>query len=102
MDNIATTSSKDSDDNTWIDAVARYEIAAGHKLKQDSVFSKLRSLDEFGKEVDRLTDNFTEFRNEHGRFYSALRKCIKPLEAITDLAQTAVGGSPYPPDTERR
>ncbi|MCJ1386684.1 hypothetical protein MMC17_009810 [Xylographa soralifera] len=97
MDDITAMSSKDSDDDIWRDAVVRYEKVTGRKLKQDSVFSKLRSLDEFGKEVDHLTEVFTEFRNEHGRFYSALRKCIKPLERITDLAQTAVGSSPYAP-----
>ena len=88
---------KDSDDDLWAGAVAKYEKATGHKLKQDSAFSKIYSLDEFSKEVDYLAEKFSEFRNEHARFYSAMRKCIQPLDRVSDLAQAALGNSPYAP-----
>ena len=84
---------KVGDKDIWADAVTKYEKATGHKLKHDSTFSRSHSLDEFSKEVDQLSESFSKFRNEHGRFYSALRKCVQPLEHISSLAQTALGNT---------
>jgi len=86
-----------SDGDLWIEAVATYKRKTGRTLKPDSSLLKVQSLDDFGKEVERQTEEFSTFRKDHGKVYAALHKCIKPLECLTDVAQAVISVSPYAP-----
>jgi len=58
---------------------------------------KVKSLDALGKAVESETKKLSNFRKDHGKVYFALRKCIKPLACMTDLAQSVVSVTPYAP-----
>jgi len=85
------------DGDLWLEAVAKYVRQTGRTLKPDTTLFKVQSLDDLGKAVENETKRLSKFREDHGKVYVALRKCIKPLECMTDLAQTVVSVTPYAP-----
>ena len=90
--------SEDAESSTlWADAVAEYESQTERKIAKDSAFSDLKSLRDLDRAMDRQSDRFGQFRNEHRKVYSALAKSIAPLQSILDLVQRGIGNSPYAP-----
>ena len=83
--------------NLWDGAVAEYERQTERKIDRNHAFRELQSLDDLKNTIDRETERFSTFRSEHHRLYSALARCIKPLEPILGIIKDGIGNTPYAP-----
>jgi hypothetical protein len=84
-------------DQVWVEAIAKYEKTTGRKFKDDSVFSKLRTIDDLKKEVENERDRFDSFREKRRKAFSALAKCLIPVDRLISVAQSAMQSSPFLP-----
>lgn len=90
-------SANNSFEEIWLEAVAKYEKSTNRKVKDDSVFSRLRTVDDLQNEVEREEKRFKDFRAEHHKVYSALAKCFRPIQDLIQLVQAGLGSTPYAP-----
>lgn len=81
----------------WSDAVAEYEKQTGRSIDSDKSFREFENLRDLEDAIEGGKERFGAFRSEHRRVYSALKKCIAPMEPILDIVQKAIGNTPYAP-----
>ena len=83
--------------NLWAGAVAEYERQTERKIDRDYAFRNLQSLDDLKDKIEGETERFNTFRSEHRRLYSALARCVQPLEPILKIVQQGLGNTTYAP-----
>ncbi|KAL8780983.1 MAG: hypothetical protein Q9213_006212 [Squamulea squamosa] len=84
-------------DSLWADAVAEYEKQTDRKIDSDNAFRVFGSLRDLEDAIEKRKDHFDVFRSEHRKIYSALAKCIDPMEPLLQIVQKGIGNSPYAP-----
>ena len=87
----------DTHSDLWAGAVAEYERQTERKTDRDHMFRDLQSLADLRATIDRETERFDTFRGGHQRLYSALAKCIQPLEPILSIVRAGIGNTPFAP-----
>ena len=88
---------REAHSNLWAGAVAEYERQTERKIDRDYAYRNLQSLDDLNDKIVEETESFNAFRSEHRRLYSALARCIQPLEPILKIVQEGIGNTPYAP-----
>ena len=81
----------------WTDAVAEYEKQTDRRIDSDESFRNFKNLGDLEHAIEGGKERFETFRSEHRRVYSALKKCIAPMEPILDIVQKGIGNTPYAP-----
>ena len=81
----------------WNEAFKTYQDQTGRKLQNDSALQKLRTTDDLLAELESRQQGFEEFRNRHGKLWSALSSCLKPLDQLGSSLQSAVSSVPFAP-----
>ena len=81
----------------WTDAVAEYEEQTGRSIDNDKSFREFENFRDLEDAIEGGKERFEAFRSEHRRIYSALKKCIAPMEPILEIVQKAIGNTPYAP-----
>ena len=81
----------------WADAVAEYEKQTDRRIDSDESFREFENLGDLEHAINGGKERFGAFRSEHRRVYSALKKCIAPMEPILEIVQKGIGNSPYAP-----
>ncbi|KAL8911343.1 MAG: hypothetical protein Q9171_003470 [Xanthocarpia ochracea] len=84
-------------DSLWADAVTEYEKQTDRKIDNDNAFRVFGSLEDLEGAIEKRKDHFDAFRSEHRRIYSALAKCIAPMQPLLEIVQKGIGNSPYAP-----
>lgn len=81
----------------WVDAVSQYEKRTQRSLDRENQFRKFQSLADLGSAIELEGNRFQTFRSERRKLYSALAKCIAPMEPVLQVVQKAIGPTPYAP-----
>ena len=81
----------------WVDAVLQYERRTGRSLDRENQFREFQSLADLGSAIELEGNRFQKFRGERRKLYSALAKCIAPIEPVLQVVQKAIGSTPYAP-----
>lgn len=95
--NLFQMSAENSFEEFWLEAVAKYEKSTNRKLTHDSVFSRLRTVEDLQTEVENEEQRFKDFRTEHRKVYSVLAKCFRPIQDLVKVVQAGLGSTPYAP-----
>jgi hypothetical protein len=94
---MATTSDPPAFTDIWNEAFAIYQRQTGRTLQNDSRLKKLTSSDDLLSEIETQQADFGSFRNKHGRLWSALSTCLKPLDLLAHTAESAIASTPFVP-----
>ncbi|KAL9046447.1 MAG: hypothetical protein Q9214_000714 [Letrouitia sp. 1 TL-2023] len=81
----------------WADAVVEYEKQTDRKIDHDDTFREFKNLEDLQRAIEKQKEHFGTFRSEHRRIYSALKKCIAPMEPLLEVVQKGIGNTPYAP-----
>lgn len=81
----------------WADAVIEYEKQTDRKIDHDNAFREFKNLEDLERAIEKQKEHFGAFRSEHRRIYSALKKCIAPMEPLLEVVQKGIGNTPYAP-----
>ena len=81
----------------WVDAVLQYEKRTQRSLDKESQFREFQSLADLGNALELEGHRFQTFRSERRKLYSALARCIAPMEPVLQAVQKAIGPTPYAP-----
>jgi thiamine kinase-like enzyme len=96
--NLNDPSVSNSFTNIWDEAFKTYEKQTGRKLTRDTeLLKKLRSSDDLLHEIEASSGKFDEFRIKHGKLWSALGNCLKPLDLLGKTLQNAASSTPFVP-----
>jgi hypothetical protein len=83
--------------DVWNEAFATYQQQTGRKLQNDANLKKLDSTDDLLGEIEKRQFAFGSFRHKHGRLWSALSTCLKPLDLLGKTVQSATSSTPFAP-----
>jgi hypothetical protein len=79
----------------WNEAFTIYQQQTGRTLQNDSSLKKLASSDDLLSEIETQQAAFGSFRNKHGRLWSALSTCLKPLDLLGHTLESAISSTPF-------
>jgi hypothetical protein len=82
----------------WEEALEEYIDSTGRTpSEQELLKQQLKNPDDLRNQLETDHGKFTSFREKHGKLTGRLKNAAKPLMALSDLASSAIGLSPFAP-----
>ena len=81
----------------WTEALVEYERDTGRDLKIDPNVQNLANIEDLLSEIQGSEQRFKDFRARQQKLWSALRRCMSPVELAASLVKDALGSTPYAP-----
>jgi hypothetical protein len=90
-------STKQAFDDLWEKALDKYFISTKRTSSQKALLKQLKSPDDLQKQLETNHNEFSSFRERHGKLTGKLKATVQPFMALSSIVSSAVQLSPFAP-----
>jgi hypothetical protein len=90
-------STKQAFDDLWEKALDKYFTSTKRTSSQKALLKQLKSPDDLQKQLETNHNEFSSFRERHGKLTGRLKAAVQPFMALSSVTSSAVQLSPFAP-----
>jgi hypothetical protein len=84
-------------DELWNQALDRYFDSTDRSPEDKTTLTAIHNAEDLSTQLKTGHGTFGDWRKKHSKFFSALSKGVKPFVLVSEIAQSAVGLTPFAP-----
>jgi len=81
----------------WGKAVDQYIDSTSRTPQQQDLLKELESVQDLEAHLEKHREKFAGFRKKHGKLTGRLKKALRPVTVLSNVASSAIGLSPFAP-----
>lgn len=84
-------------DELWNQALDSYFVSMDRSLEEKTALKRIHNAEDLSSQLEAGHGKFGDWRNKHSKFFSVLSKGVGPFVLVSEIAQSAVGLTPFAP-----
>ena len=84
-------------DELWNQALDGYFDSMNRSPEEKAALKRIHSTEDLSSQLEAGHGKFGDWRNKHSKFFSILSKSVRPFVLVSEIAQSAVGLTPFAP-----